>query len=69
MLTPAWPAPGIWTIDDFVSHDECAALIARSEAIGCDIATVNTPQGQAVKPRVRDNDRVIVDDPAVAAML
>jgi len=57
-----WPAPGICTIDNFLDAGECAALIARSEAMGYEFAAVSTNQGPRIIAALRNNDRVIVDD-------
>ena len=55
----------IFTIDDFLSAEECQSLIDRSEAIGYQTATV----GGAVAIEIRNNARVIVDDPELASEL
>ena len=62
--------PGsIWTIDNFFSPEECAALIAQSEESGFEEALVTTSFGAMRRPEVRNNDRVIWDDKALAARL
>lgn len=50
---------GIVTIDNFLRPQECADLIARSEQIGCEEAVISTDEG----------DRVLYDNPALAAAL
>lgn len=47
-----------WTIDDVYGPAECAAFIARIERAGPVLATDN--------PVYRDQDRVIIDDAAIA---
>jgi len=47
----------------------CDALVARIEAEGPRSAPVNLPTGEAERPDLRDNDRVMFDDPALAADL
>ena len=52
------------------SPQECADLVARSEQHGYDAALVNIGRGRQQKmDDVRNNDRCILDDPAVAAMI
>jgi predicted 2-oxoglutarate/Fe(II)-dependent dioxygenase YbiX len=59
----------IFLLRDFLTPDECAAFIEASEQQGYQAATVNTPAGPALITALRDNARVIVDDPALAAAL
>lgn len=47
----------------------CEALVARIEAAGPRSAPVNLPTGEAARPDLRDNDRAMFDDPALAAEL
>lgn len=58
-----------WTVDDVLTGDECRALIARIEAAGPETATVNLAQGPTLDLSLRNNTRVIFDDPALAALL
>jgi hypothetical protein len=53
----------VFVIHDFLSPTECAALIERSEGMSYETGTV----GDAVVEAVRNNERVILDDPALAA--
>lgn len=59
----------VFTLEKFLSKDRCAELIARAEQRGFSIATINTRHGVEVDRDVRNNDRVIVDDLALAADL
>jgi hypothetical protein len=59
----------IWTIDNFFSPEECAHFIALSEGRGYEEALVTTSLGAMRRPEVRNNDRVIWDDPELAARL
>ncbi len=61
--------PLYWTVDDVLSADECAALIARIDASDPEVASVNAPGGPRVDTRYRNNDRVIFDDPVLAQTL
>lgn len=60
-------APDIFTIPEFLTPEECQALIAKGEALGFERATVNTHAGPVDLPGVRNNDRAIWDDPHFAA--
>ncbi|ORZ13342.1 hypothetical protein BCR41DRAFT_296102, partial [Lobosporangium transversale] len=58
-------------LQNILTPQECQSLIARSEAVGYDIALVNTgSEGSGVHiPGYRDGQRCIIDDHAVAAEL
>jgi len=60
---------GIFTIDGFLSEEECAAAIARGDAMGYEAAAINTSDGPRIVQDVRNNDRVLFDDPAWAQSL
>ena len=62
-------APHIWTIPGFWDRMACFEMIKRSEAMGYDEATVNTARGARVVKDVRNNDRVIFTDEALAIKL
>ncbi|MCB9527167.1 MAG: 2OG-Fe(II) oxygenase [Myxococcales bacterium] len=47
----------------------CAAVIADAEARGFAEAPINLPGGEVRRTDIRDNDRVMYDDPALAARL
>lgn len=59
----------IFVIHDFLSPDECAAFIARSERIGFGDAPINGAGEQVVVKSMRSNDRAMLDDMALAAEL
>ena len=61
--------PYILKVPDLLSAAECQDLIDKIESLGPERATINTIGGTALRPDVRNNDRVIFDDPALAAML
>jgi WD40 repeat protein len=53
--------PGYCAVfDDFLSREECQELIALAEARGFNSAAANYP------PTYRNNDRLVLDDPALA---
>ncbi len=58
-----------WTLPDVLTRDECAAAIARIEALGPVDAPITTAAGFEMRPDVRNNQRVMFDDPALAALL
>lgn len=58
--------PGkIFLLHGFLSHDECAALIRRSEGLTYEVGTV----GGVVAEGIRNNERVLVDDKPLADAL
>jgi hypothetical protein len=56
---------GVFVIHGFLSGEECDRLIARSESLGYEAATV----GDVLVTGFRNNSRVILDDPDLAASL
>ncbi len=56
----------IFLIEDFLSAQECADWIARSEGTGYEEAKISTALGQVVAKDVRNNDRLIWDDTSLA---
>jgi predicted 2-oxoglutarate/Fe(II)-dependent dioxygenase YbiX len=58
-----WRADNIETIANFFSTGECDDTIAFAEGVGFDKATISTSMGMVRMESVRNNDRVIVDDP------
>lgn len=61
--------PLAFTLDGVLSPSECRSLIARIEAAGPQIAPVSLPGGPVVDLGIRNNTRVMFDDPALAALL
>lgn len=59
----------IFTVTEFFTPPECAAHIAKAESLGFDAAPINTSFGPRVVQDVRNNTRVMIDDPALAAEL
>src|SRR6476660_2658325 len=55
----------VLVIHDFLSGEECAALIQRSEGFVYEPGTV----ADVVIDEVRNNERVLLDDPVLAADL
>lgn len=59
----------IFTIADVLSAAECRALVARAEDLGFEPAAVRTSQGPKMMTHIRNNDRVVITDEALAAQL
>ena len=57
----------IFLIRNFLSPEECALLIQKSEDRGYEEAAISTPLGQVVAKDVRNNDRILWDDAVLAA--
>ena len=62
-------APLVFTIADVLSAAECAAMIAQIEALGPAAAPVSMAAGAVMRPDLRNNQRVMFDDVALAARL
>lgn len=56
----------IFTVHDFFTPDECAEYIDMTENIGYTDAPITTSWGPQLRPEVRNNTRVMVDDEARA---
>ncbi|RYG71026.1 2OG-Fe(II) oxygenase [bacterium] len=56
----------IITIENFLSPQECEAYIRRSEEAGYEQASITTRIGQIMRPDIRNNSRVIMDDPSIS---
>ncbi len=61
--------PLVLTLDGVLSAEECGALIARIDAAGPTAAPITTFGGFALRPDIRNNTRVMFDDPALAGVL
>jgi predicted 2-oxoglutarate/Fe(II)-dependent dioxygenase YbiX len=62
--------PGqIFVIHDFLTTEECREFILLSEGEGYDNAPINSMGVAVMRPGVRNNDRVIIDDEALAGRL
>jgi hypothetical protein len=59
----------IFVLHDFLSPEECERFIALSEAAGYEGAPITTGAGFIMRKDVRSNDRVMLDDPALAESL
>ena len=59
-------ADGIYTVKEVYTPDECQKFIALSEHIGYEAAPINVFGGAVMRPDVRNNARVILDDELLA---
>jgi prolyl 4-hydroxylase len=59
--------PKLFVIRNFLSPDDCARFVERSEHHGYADAPITTSVGFVMRKDIRDNARVIVDDPDLAA--
>lgn len=59
----------VFSVPDIVTPAECVELIALAEQSGFDAASVRTEAGQQAMPRVRNNERTVVDDSSWPALL
>lgn len=59
----------LFVIHDCLDGAECREHIARSELEGYGDATINTVRGVMLRPDIRNNARLIVDDAAMADRL
>ncbi len=62
-------ARGIYTLPGVLTPAQCAALIEQAEGIGFEPASVRTPGGPKMMTHIRNNDRVVLRDEALAAAL
>jgi len=61
--------PLVFTLAEVMTPGECAGLIDRIETLGPAAAPITTSRGFEMRPEIRNNTRVMFDDPAFAAML
>ncbi len=59
----------IFVLHDFLTPAECTEAIARSEQTGYQEATISTGPSAVMIKEIRNNDRLIWDDPVLAARL
>lgn len=60
---------GVCTVPGLLTRTECEALIEDSERSGFADATLASDHGDVIDAQYRNNGRVILDDPALAAWL
>jgi predicted 2-oxoglutarate/Fe(II)-dependent dioxygenase YbiX len=62
-------APLVFRVDGVFAADECREMIAKIDALEPAIAPISLASGFAMRPDVRNNERVMFDDTALAATL
>ena len=62
-------ANGIYVVPEILSREECDEYIVWSERIGFGNAPVSEVGGDIVRPEIRNNARVMIDDEKTAAFL
>lgn len=62
-------AQGIFTVSDLFTPEECDEYVRLAERIGFGDAPITTAAGPVRIPSIRNNDRVMLDDPQQAAVL
>lgn len=61
--------PEILEIPGFLSPAECTAFIAKSEAMGYEMAKVNAGSSQRIVRNIRNNERILHNDQGLADSL
>ncbi|QDU97333.1 prolyl hydroxylase family protein [Lignipirellula cremea] len=64
-----WISDKIFTVSGFFTPEECDAEIRRAESAGFSDAPITTPFGPQMRQDVRNNTRVMIDDPDGAEQL
>ena len=57
-----WINDDIFTVTDFFTPEECQEWIEFAETIGFSDAPINTGSGPMMRPDIRNNQRVMIDD-------
>lgn len=61
--------PVLWTVPELFTPGERAAWMERIEAAAPAPAPITTLRGAQMRPDIRNNDRVVFDDPELAGLL
>jgi prolyl 4-hydroxylase len=61
--------PHIFTVENFLTSEECKEYIDLSEKNGYDVAKINTEEGQRVVTQVRNNNRSFYNSKELARKL
>jgi predicted 2-oxoglutarate/Fe(II)-dependent dioxygenase YbiX len=62
-------ANGIYVVRDILSLEECDEYIAICERVGFGDAPISEVGGEIVRPEIRNNARVMIDDEKTATLL
>jgi len=64
-----WITDDIFTVSEFLEASECEDYVRLSESHGFGDAPISTSFGQLVMKDVRNNSRVMIDDPSLAQLV
>lgn len=56
----------LFVVHDFLSQDECDYYTTLSESVGYGDAPITTSSGFVMRKDIRNNDRVMIDEPRIA---
>jgi hypothetical protein len=59
----------LFVVHDFLTPEECAYYTTLSESVGYRDAPITTAGGPVIRKDIRNNDRVMIDDPRTAAAM
>ncbi|MEO1529909.1 MAG: 2OG-Fe(II) oxygenase [Planctomycetota bacterium] len=68
-LEPVFVDPDVFTVCGVLTVEECQALIERAEFIGFAAASVRTRSGPKMMTKIRNNDRVNLEDAELASLM
>jgi hypothetical protein len=59
----------LFVVHDFLTSDECEQYTALSESVGYGDAPITSTFGPVMRKDIRNNDRVMIDDPHLAGAM
>lgn len=59
----------LFVVHDFLAPEECDYYVTLSESAGFGDAPISTMSGPVMRKDMRNNDRVMIDDPRIAATI
>lgn len=69
MLEENWLNDYVFTVEDFLTSEECNRYIRISEDFGYEDALVSSPRGHVLRSDVRNNERVMFESEEIAEWL
>lgn len=64
-----WLNDSVFTVENFLTPEECQKYIRISEDFGYEDALVSSPRGQVLRKDLRNNERVMFQNEEIAAWL
>ena len=58
--------PLAWTVEDVLREERCRALVARIDEENPQVAPITTADGFVMRTDIRNNERIVFDDEALA---